>query len=306
MEGDHRIHRRARRLAGRGDRRVVQVGDGDQLQQQVDRMAAEELQPHLRRPGHGAGHLHAPVFDRRDGQAARHDGGDDRQRRQEPRDQTTGLQARAVAQNRLNDGDRGFLRAHGRLALHDGAPGQDGRGRRHHGRRPGRDGRSGLRPAARRGRQLGQGTEGAGLHRRAPQPQYFRHHALRDGREGSGAGVDLRRQLGKRPAHVMRRPFPLRDAPGGKNREGAKKNGYGRTNNSDAVQGRRIHRPNRTRRRHTTCGLRKKSKGAGANSPTGLANRFWKLPLRPSRPGTRPGHSKGFRQIYARRTCHIT
>ena len=34
------------------------------------------------------------------------------------------------------------------------------------------------------------------------------------------AGVDLRRQLGKRPAHDVRRPFPLRDAPGGKNREG--------------------------------------------------------------------------------------
>lgn len=27
---------------GRSDRRVVQIGDGDQLQQQVDRMAAED------------------------------------------------------------------------------------------------------------------------------------------------------------------------------------------------------------------------------------------------------------------------
>lgn len=41
----------------------------------------------------------------------------------------------------------------------------------------------------------------------------------------------------------MRRPFPLRDAPGGKNREGAKKNGYGRTNNSDAVQGEKNSSP---------------------------------------------------------------
>lgn len=69
MEVDRRFYRRAGRIAGRSDRRIVQIGDGDQLQQQVDRMAAEELQPDLRRSRHVAGHLHAPVFDRRDGQA---------------------------------------------------------------------------------------------------------------------------------------------------------------------------------------------------------------------------------------------
>lgn len=200
----------------------------------------------------------------------------------------------------------GFYEHTGDWLFTTGLPAKTGVGGGIMGVVPGVMGVAAFAPPARRGRQLGQGTEGAGLHRRAPQPQYFRHHALRDGREGSGAGVDLRRQLGKRPAHVMRRPFPIAGCTGRQKQGGGEKNGYGRTNNSDAVQGRRIHRPNRTRRRHTTCGLRKKSKGAGANSPTGLANRFWKLPLRPSRPGTRPGHSKGFRQIYARRTCHIT
>ena len=85
-KADRLVHRRPRGIGRRGDRRTLQIGDGDQLQQQVDRVAAEELQPHLRRSRHGAGHLHAPVLDRRDGPAAGHDGRDDRQQRREPRD----------------------------------------------------------------------------------------------------------------------------------------------------------------------------------------------------------------------------
>lgn len=92
---------------------------------------------------------------------------------------------------------------------------------------------------------------------------------------------------------------------GAKGWDGMEKTGTAGLNHSDA-----IHRKGKNSLPEpypvVPCSLRKKSKGAGANSPTGLANRFWKLPLRPSRPGTRPGHSKGFRQIYARRTCHIT
>ena len=146
MEVDRRFYRRAGRIAGRSDRRVVQIGDGDQLQQQVDRMAAEELQPDLRRSRHVAGHLHAPVFDRRDGQATRNDGRDDRQRRRESRDQAAGIQTGTGAEDRIADGDGGLLRAHGRLALHDGPAGQDGRRRRHHGRSSGRDGRWAFAP----------------------------------------------------------------------------------------------------------------------------------------------------------------
>lgn len=56
----------------------------------------------------------------------------------------------------------------------------------------------------------------------------------------------------------MRRPFPLRDAPGGKNREGAKKNGYGRTNNSDAVQGEKNSSPEPYP--EAAYGLRKKAR----------------------------------------------
>lgn len=189
MEVDHRFYRRAGRIAGRSDRRVVQIGDGDQLQQQVDRMAAEELQPDLRRSRHVAGHLHAPVFDRRDGQAARNDGRDDRQRWRESRDQAAGIQTGTGAEDRIADGDGGLLRAHGRLALHDGPAGQDGRRRRNHGRSAGRDGRCGVRSPAGRSRQLGQGAEGTGLCRRTSQSQHLRHDALRDGRKGTRGSV---------------------------------------------------------------------------------------------------------------------
>ena len=101
----------------------------------------------------------------------------------------------------------GFYEHTGDWLFTTGLPAKTGVGGGIMGVVPGRDGRSSLRAAARRGRQLGQGAEGAGLHRRAPQPQYFRHHALRDGRKGSCAGVGLQRQLGKRPAHDVRRPF---------------------------------------------------------------------------------------------------
>ena len=121
---------------------------GDQLQQQVDRVAAEELFAHLRRSRYGARPLHPPVFDRRNGPPTGGRGCDHRIRRREPRNQTDGLQARSGRAHRLDDGHRRFLRAYGRLALQHGPSGQDRRGRRHHGRRSGRDGRSGLRTPA--------------------------------------------------------------------------------------------------------------------------------------------------------------
>ena len=56
----------------------------------------------------------------------------------------------------------------------------------------------------------------------------------------------------------------MRDAPGGKNRGGGEKNRYGRTNNSDAVQGEKNSSPEPYP--EAAYGLRpaKKSKGAGA------------------------------------------
>ena len=80
-----------------------------------------------------------------------------------PVTEAAGIQTGTGAEDRIADGDGRLLRAHGRLALHDGPAGQDGRRRRHHGRSSGRDGRCGVRSPARRSRQLGQGAEGAGL-----------------------------------------------------------------------------------------------------------------------------------------------
>ncbi len=73
---------------------------------------------------------------------------------------------RTGAEDRIADGDGRLLRAHGRLALHDGPAGQDGRRRRHHGRSSGRDGRCGVRASPGQCGQLGQGTEGARIHLR--------------------------------------------------------------------------------------------------------------------------------------------
>ena len=87
--------------------------------------------------------------------------------------------------------------------------GQDGRRRRHHGRSSGRDGRCGVRSPAGRSRQLGQGAEGAGLCRRAPQPQYLRHDALRDGRKGTRKGIGRAVMYGERGCTPKCSPFSI-------------------------------------------------------------------------------------------------
>ena len=181
MESDTQLHRRAVRLGRRSDRRALQVGNRDQLQQQVDRLAAQELQPHLRRSRHGARHLHPSVLDRHYGQAARHRRRDHRHGRQQPRHRPRGFQTQSGDPHHLDDGHRGFLRAHGRLALQHGTARQNGCRRRHHGRRAGSDGRCGLRPAAGRRGQLGQSAESPRLHRHATQPQHLFTAPLRDG-----------------------------------------------------------------------------------------------------------------------------
>ena len=131
----------------------LQVGVGNELQQPLDRMAAEELRSHLRRPGHVARHLYPSVLHGRDGPPTvdlrRHD----RQPRGQSGNARAGVRCGDYAEDRLDDRYGGLLRAYGRLDFLVRHSGQDRRGRRDRRRAARRDGHRGV---------FSQGLDGSG------------------------------------------------------------------------------------------------------------------------------------------------
>jgi len=197
MESHRDLHRSALRQQSVSDRRTLPLREPDQLQQPFDRVAAQELRPHLRRPRAVARPLHAPVFAGSDGPAALRHGRHDRQLRHQSRDMGGGVPSQPHAAHHGDDGHRGLLRAHRRLAFQHGASGQNGSRRRHHGRHPGADGAGGLRTAARRRRQLGTRAESARIHLRTAGPEHFQPRTRRGG--GTPARQGRRLQITDRP-----------------------------------------------------------------------------------------------------------
>jgi len=261
MEGDHGLHRRARRLAGRGDRRVVQVGDATNFNNKSIAWLLKNYNRIYDDPD-----MALDIYTRQCSIGV------------------TAKQLATMAATIANGGKNpvtkqqvfkpelspkiasmmatvGFYEHTGDWLFTTGLPAKTGVGGGIMGVVPGVMGVAAFAPPLDEAGNSVKAQKASGLHRRAPQPQYFRHHALRDGRKGSCAGVGLQRQLGKRPAHDVRRPFHCGMHREAKNRGGGrKKTGTAGRTIVTLFRGRRIHRPNRTRRRRMACGLRKKAR----------------------------------------------